>query len=83
METHPTLLQAVEAALDSIRPHLEADGGNVEVDHITPEGVLKIRWLGACQSCPMSFMTMKAGIEDAVKKAVPQITSIEALELNH
>jgi len=76
-----SLLSQVEAALDTIRPYLEADGGNVSVEEITPEGVVKLKLLGSCGSCPMSIMTLKAGIEEAIKKAVPEITSIEAINL--
>lgn len=75
------LLQRVEGALDTIRPYLEADGGNVSVEEITPENIVKLRLLGACGSCPMSIMTMKAGIEQAIKKAVPEIEGIEAVNL--
>ena len=75
------LLSQVEAALDTIRPYLETDGGNVSVEEITPENVVKLRLLGSCGSCPMSIMTLKAGIEEAIKKAVPQITGVEAVNL--
>jgi Fe-S cluster biogenesis protein NfuA len=76
-----SLLDQVEAALDSIRPYLEADGGNVSIEEITPEGVVKLKLLGSCGSCPMSIMTLKAGIEQAIKKAVPEVTAIEAINL--
>lgn len=75
------LLQKVESALDTIRPYLEADGGNVSVEEITPENVVRLRLLGACGSCPMSIMTLKAGIEQAIMKAVPEIESVEAVNL--
>lgn len=75
------LLQRVESALDSIRPYLEADGGNVSVEEITPENIVKLRLLGACGSCPMSLMTLKAGIEQAIMRAVPEIEGIEAVNL--
>ncbi|WP_207533611.1 NifU family protein [Desertivirga arenae] len=75
------LLQRVEGALDTIRPYLEADGGNVSVEEITPENVVRLRLLGACGSCPMSIMTMKAGIEQAIKKAVPEVSAVEAVNL--
>ena len=75
------LLQRVELALDSIRPYLEADGGNVSVEEITADKVVRLRLLGACGSCPMSIMTLKAGIEEAVKKAVPEIIGVEAVNL--
>jgi Fe-S cluster biogenesis protein NfuA len=76
-----SLLERVEAALDSIRPYLETDGGNVSVEEITPEGIVRLKLLGSCGSCPMSIMTLKAGIEGAVMKAVPEITGIEAINL--
>ncbi|PAW92785.1 hypothetical protein CKK33_04455 [Mucilaginibacter sp. MD40] len=76
-----SLNDQVEAALDTIRPYLEADGGNVSVEEITPENVVRLKLLGSCGSCPMSIMTLKAGIEQAIKKAVPEITAIEAINL--
>ncbi|MDB5006520.1 MAG: hypothetical protein JWP45_913 [Mucilaginibacter sp.] len=76
-----SLLDQVEAALDTIRPYLHTDGGNVSVEEITPENVVRLRLLGSCGSCPMSIMTLKAGIEEAIKKAVPEITGIEAVNL--
>ena len=76
-----SLLERVEAALDTIRPYLLTDGGNVSVEDITPENVVKLKLLGSCGSCPMSIMTLKAGIEEAIKKAVPEITAVEAMNL--
>jgi len=75
------LLAQVEEALNSIRPYLETDGGNVSIEEITPENVVRLKLLGSCGSCPMSIMTLKAGIEQAIKKAVPQITGVEAINL--
>lgn len=77
----PELLEKVEHALDSIRPYLEADGGNVKILDITDEMVVRLELLGACGSCPMSAMTLKAGVEEAIKKSVPEITSVEAVNL--
>ena len=76
-----SLTEQVEQALETIRPYLIADGGNVEIEEITPENVVKLRLLGNCGSCKMSFMTMKAGIEQAIMKAVPEITSVVAVNL--
>jgi Fe-S cluster biogenesis protein NfuA len=76
-----SLLDQVEAALDTIRPYLLTDGGNVSIDEITPDNVVKLKLLGSCGSCPMSIMTLKAGIEEAIKKAVPEITGVEAVNL--
>jgi len=75
------LLPLVEASLDTMRPYLKDDGGNVEVVEITNEMVVKVRLLVACSTCPKSFMTMKAGIEEAVKRSVPQIKGVEAVNL--
>ena len=76
-----SLLERVEEALNTIRPYLETDGGNVSVEEITPDNVVRLKLLGSCGSCPMSIMTLKAGIEEAIKKAVPEITGIEATNL--
>jgi Fe-S cluster biogenesis protein NfuA len=73
------LIELVEASLDTMRPYLMRDGGNVEVVDITEDMTLRVRLLGACESCPQSFMTMKAGIETAVKQAVPSIKAVEAI----
>ena len=79
--TDPIFLERIEHALDQIRPYLEADGGNVRVLEVTDEMVLKLELLGACGTCPMSTMTLKAGVEQAIKKAVPEITAVEAVNL--
>ncbi|MCL4144226.1 UNVERIFIED_CONTAM: hypothetical protein GTU68_055308 [Idotea baltica] len=76
-----SIKERVEAALDSVRPYLEADGGNVSVVEITEDGTAKLELLGACGSCPMSTMTFKAGLEEAILKAVPEIKKVEALNL--
>ncbi|MBN3584589.1 NifU family protein [Algoriphagus aestuarii] len=75
------LKSKIEFALDTIRPYLEADGGNVRIVELTDEMVLKIEMLGSCGSCPMSSMTLKAGVEDAIKRAIPEITKVEAINL--
>lgn len=75
------ILSKVEASLNTMRPYLNDDGGNVEVVDITPEGILRVRLVGACSTCPQSYMTMKAGIEEAVKRAVPEIKSVIAVNL--
>lgn len=75
------LVGKIEQALDLIRPYLETDGGNVKVLEITEERVVKLELLGACGTCPMSTMTLKAGVEEAIKKAVPEITGVEAINI--
>ncbi len=76
-----TLLERVESAIDTIRPYLKDDGGDVKVIEITAENKVILELMGACASCSMSPSTMKAGIEEAIRKAVPEITSIEAVNL--
>ncbi len=73
------MLDRVEAALEKIRPFLIADGGNVKVLEITDDLVVKLELEGACESCPMSPMTMKAGIEEALKRDIPELKGIVAV----
>jgi Fe-S cluster biogenesis protein NfuA len=74
-----TMLEKVEAAIDSIRPYMQADGGNIRVLEITDEMIVKVELQGACGECPMSSMTMKAGVEEAIKRALPEIKSVLAV----
>lgn len=69
----------VESVLDTLRPSLMADGGNVELVDIY-DGVVKLRLVGSCSSCSSSTMTLKMGIERALKKAIPMVRCIEAVE---
>ena len=75
------LTMRIEASLDSIRPYLEADGGNIRVLEVTEDKILKLEFVGNCGSCPMSTMTFKAGVEEAIKRLVPEIKSIEVINL--
>ena len=75
------LLEKVESSLDTMRPYLNDDGGNVEVVEITDDMIVHVKLVGACSTCPQSFMTMKAGIEEAVKRAVPEIKGVMAVNL--
>jgi Fe-S cluster biogenesis protein NfuA len=75
------LIKKVEEALDQVRPYLQADGGNVSLLEITEEKVVKLELLGACKSCSMSMMTLKAGIEESIKRAVPEIVGVEAVNV--
>ncbi len=79
MSNKATLFKQVDAALDTVRPHLAVDGGNIEVVDIDDNMRLHIRWLGACSNCSMSVMTMRAGIEEAVHNRVPEIKGIVAV----
>lgn len=71
----------IEEALDNIRPYLEADGGNVRVIDLTDDMVLRLELLGNCGSCPMSTMTLKAGVEEAIKKVIPEIKKVVAINV--
>jgi Fe-S cluster biogenesis protein NfuA len=73
------IFNQVEKALDSIRPYLEADGGNVRLLEVTADMVARLELTGACSSCPMSDMTLKAGVAEAIKKSVPAITTVVAV----
>ncbi|RYF55920.1 MAG: NifU family protein [Cytophagaceae bacterium] len=75
------LIARVDKALDSMRPYLAADGGNVKVLDISDEGVVRLELMGSCGSCPMSAMTFKGGLEEAILKAVPEISRVEAVNL--
>jgi len=70
--------EKVESALKEIRPSLHADGGDVELVDVE-NGIVKVRLTGACAGCPMSQMTLKQGIESYIKKAIPEVLSVEAV----
>lgn len=73
------LIEKVEAALNTIRPYLAADGGDVEVLDVTEEKTAMLQLKGACSTCSMSHMTMKAGIEETIRRAVPEILAVQAV----
>jgi len=66
----------VKAALDNVRPSLQADGGDVEFVSLADDGTVSVKLTGACGSCPMSQMTLKMGIENYLKKEIPQVSSV-------
>ena len=74
-------IQKIETSLNSIRPYLKADGGDVKVLEITPENVVRLEFVGACSQCSMSSMTFKAGVEAAIKRDVPGIIGVEVINL--
>ncbi len=75
------LITKIERALDGMRPYLAADGGNVKVLEVTDDKVVRLELMGSCGSCPMSAMTFKGGLEDAILRAVPEITKVEAVNI--
>ena len=81
MSTVEELTKKIETSLNSIRPYLKADGGDVKVSHVTEDHVVQLEFVGACGNCSMSTMTFKAGVEAAIKRDVPEIKSIEVINL--
>lgn len=81
MSTIEELTRKIESSLDSIRPYLKADGGNVKVSHVSDDHVVQLEFVGACGNCSMSTMTFKAGVEAAIKRDVPEIKAIEVINL--
>ena len=75
------LIARIEEALEQLRPFLQADGGNVSLLEVTEDMVVKVEFQGACKSCSMNMMTFKAGIEEAVKRAAPEIKAVEAVNM--
>ncbi len=75
------MTRKIETSLDSIRPYLQADGGDVKINEITTEGVVKLEFVGNCGNCSMSTMTFKAGVEAAIKRDVPEVKGIEVINL--
>lgn len=71
------LREKVEEALNSIRPALQMDGGDVELVDVEDNGIVKVRLMGACGACPSSTMTLRMGIERAIKESVPEVLSVE------
>jgi len=72
-------LEKIEIALQSIRPFLQKDGGDVEFVEMTEDKVVKVRLIGACETCSMSAMTLKAGIEESIKNVIPEVAYVEAV----
>ncbi len=68
--------ERVKSVLNKMRPALQADGGDVELVEITSDGVVKVKLMGACSGCMMSQMTLKMGIEKAIKQEVPEVKEV-------
>ena len=78
-----SLIERVENALDEIRPYLNKDGGDIKVVSIDNNNIANIELLGNCESCPMSPMTLKLGVEEAIKKNVPEIKGIKTINFSN
>ena len=83
IHTDPNLIARIENTLDSLRPYLQADSGNVSLVEVTEDMIVRLELLGACSSCSMSMMTLKAGIEQSLLKAIPEIKGVVAINTNH
>lgn len=83
MKSKEEILKRIEMSLDTMRPYLQNDGGNVEIVELTDDMELKLRLLGTCEKCPQSIFTMKAGIEEAVLKSVKEVKKVVAVNLIH
>lgn len=79
-QSEVSLLNKVNQAIDQLRPFLHADGGDMELVEITPDFIVKVRMIGACKDCSMSAMTLKAGLEDAIKIAAPEVKAVQAID---
>ena len=71
--------QKIKGVIEKIKPALQADGGNIEFVNMTEDNVVNVRLLGACGSCPYSLITLKQGVETAIKEEVPSVKSVEAV----
>ena len=81
MITDPKFLARIEQTLDQLRPYLMADGGNVTLEEVTDDMIVKLKLTGSCKDCKMSMMTLKAGLEQALLRAIPELTAVEAINI--
>ena len=81
MSTVVNTEERIREALAELRPFLEADGGDITLEEVTPEGVARVRLHGACCGCAMVPMTMKAGVEEAIKRVAPDVVRVEAVNM--
>jgi Fe-S cluster biogenesis protein NfuA len=75
------ITEEVNKALDSIRPYLQADNGDIELVEVTKDGIVKVKLTGACDVCPLSVLTLRAGIERSLLRQVPGIKRVESVTL--
>lgn len=76
MSEEKSIKERVSQALEKVRPYLQADGGDIDLVDVTDDGTVKVRLTGACNGCPYSMQTLKAGVEQAIMKEVPEITRV-------
>ena len=80
MHTKEQLIELVKVSIEQLRPFLNDDGGDMELIDITDEGIVRVKLLGACSSCSMSVMTLKAGLEEALLKVAPEIKGVISVD---
>lgn len=80
-EKRAELTGKIENVIEQIRPYLQQDGGDIKFVELTDSNIVNVQLMGACGSCPYSMMTLKSGVETAVKKAIPEIESVEAVNM--
>lgn len=71
--------EKVEAVINEVRPYLQADGGDIELVSVEPDGTVKVRLRGACSCCPGAAMTLQMGVERRLKEAVPEVKKVVAV----
>ena len=74
--TDQNIIDKIEEALTQVRPYLESDGGDIRLIEVTDDFVVKVKLLGACSDCHVSVMTLKAGVEQAIKKVLPEVKAV-------
>ena len=82
MMSEISILDRVETAIDEIRPYLLADGGDIKVISVNDKNIVNLELLGSCEKCPMSAMTLKNGVEESIKKHVPEIKGINTINFD-
>lgn len=80
MDNKEATILKINQAIDQLRPFLHADGGDMEFVELTEDAIVKVKLLGACSDCSMSHMTMRAGLEEALKIVAPEVSSVVAIE---
>ncbi|MFW5656877.1 MAG: NifU family protein [Bacteroidota bacterium] len=79
MKNDKAVLEKINKAFDNVRPYLQSDGGDIELVEVTDDMVIKVRLLGACDGCPFSVQTLKAGIEQALRRELPEMKELVAV----
>lgn len=74
------VLAKIEKAIESVRPYLKADGGDISIEDVSEDYVVKVKLHGACNGCPFSVQTLSAGIENAIRKELPELKELIAIE---